>query len=179
MAKPGRKPKTEEEKALSNAIKKGADDWQVITEGDITDYSLSEDPYKLPPKAQEMQDKKEFAFRWALADPKRIDELQSLNVPARWWICNRTQPPGLEEYCDSIHGGIKKLDQVLMFKPWWMHEKHQQMKNDLAAIRDAAGDINKKHGKKDQYGEWIAGEDMKITSKDEVMVDTAELSEGG
>lgn len=161
---------TPDERALASRIAAGDDSWETITEDSIVDFSLAEDPYKLPKEAKEKQDAKEFAFRWAEAKPQRIDTLHNLEPPARWWVCNSTNAPFLKKYIDPDHGGVQKLDQILMMKPWWMHEKHQEAKMKIAKARIDSGDIKNMDGKQEEWGEWKAGYENRITSGDEVMV---------
>lgn len=159
---------TSEEKALKDRVARVDDDWQTITEESMVDFSLSEDPYKLPPEAKAKQDAKEFAFRWAVKSASRVDELKSQDPPAKWWVCNATSTPFLAKHCDPVHGGVQKHDQILFFKPYWMHRKHQDMKNEVAARQDAAGRISSRDGMEHAAGTWHAGEQYKISSRDQV-----------
>ena len=160
---------TPDEQALAARIAGGDREWETIKEEDMVDFSLSEDAYKLPNEAAKKQKEKEFAFRWVAATASRIDQVRSLDPPARWWICNSSNTPFLAKYVDPAHGGIQKLDQVLVFKPWWMHERHQAAKMELAQDKDAAGDIKNRDGVKEEWGEWKAGKDQKIGGTDVVM----------
>lgn len=168
---------TSEEQAIVRRISKPDDDWQTITEESMGDFSLAEDMYKLPKEAQEAQDRKEFAFRWILKEPGRIDQIASLDVPMKWWIVNSTQPPikGLNRHVDPVHGGIQRMDQILVFKPWWMHEKHQTAKMRIAQAKDESGDIKNRDGRKEAWGEWRSGEQNKIGGSDEVMAEAVEM----
>lgn len=167
---PNQKPEIEmtpDEKALAARISAGDKSWKTISEEDLNDFSLAEDPYKLPEPAAKRQAKKKFAFRWVEAKASRVDEIQSLAPPARWWICNSTNTPFLAEFCDPAHGGVQKQDQLLMFKPWWMHEKHQAAKMHIAKGKDNT--IDKLNGKNEDGVEWKAGAEHRITGSDEVM----------
>jgi hypothetical protein len=161
---------TSEEKALAKRISNETNEWEGLTEDDLEDYSLAEDPYKLPESAAQAQHEKKFAFRWAVASSDRIDQLRAMEIPARWYICNGTQTPFLKKYIDPIHGGIKRHDQLLLFKPWWMHEAHQNAKMDVARAQDEAGSLKNKEHKSTNSAQWKAGREMKInSSRDEVM----------
>ena len=162
---------TPEESAIFQRVQAEDDDWKTITEGDIEDFSLSQYPFQLPPEAQKLLDEKKFAFRYAEMKPARIDMLRNAPAPLKWWICNATTMPQLKKYCDPIHGGIQELDQLLMFKPFWMHEKVLAAKHDLADIQDKGGSLEMKDGEVDEERgiEWHAGKEHKITSRDEVM----------
>ena len=166
---------TSEEAAIFERVKAETKNWTGVTEADIEDFSLMEDPFKLPPEAQKKRDKKELAFRWAEMKPQRIDELRNMPIPAKWWVANRTTTPFLEYLVDPIHGGIQRLDQILMVKPYWMHEAYQNKKMELAEIKDTAGDVEKRHGIKEEWGEWISDERAKVGKSDEVMADEADF----
>jgi len=162
---------TPEESAIFQRVSHETDDWKTITEEEMEDFSLMEDPYKLPAPAMKQQNDKQFAFRWAEASSKRIDVLRSLDPPAKWWVCNRAQTPFLEGHFDPSHGGVQRLDQILLFKPMWMHVRHQEAKQEITRIQDTAGDIKNRDGYKEDWGEWRSGESNKITGSDEVMAD--------
>lgn len=167
---------TSDEKALAKRISNETDEWKGLTEDDLEDYTLAEDPYKLPGPAAQAQHEKKFAFRWAVANSDRIDQLRNMEIPARWYICNAIQTPFLGKYMHPIHGGIKKHDQLLLFKPWWMHEAHQNAKMNVAMAQDEAGSLKNKEHKSTNSAQWKAGKKMKInSSRDEVMaIDTGE-----
>lgn len=166
---------TPEERAIADRVAKKDDSW-VITEGDIYNLSLSDDPYTLPPEAQKKQDDKEFAFRVFEMNTKRLDEVASWPRPKKWWVCNRINCPWLsDKHFDSIHGGVQIQDQLLHFKPWKDHAKYQGLKMDAIQMRQDAADINKRDGVKIDEGEWKAGEEAKIGGKDEVIIDTSTL----
>lgn len=162
---------TPEESAIFQRVQAEDDNWKTITEGDVEDFSLMQYPFQLPPEAQKMLDEKKFAFRYAEMKPARIDMLRNAPIPLKWWICNATTMPKLKKYCDPIHGGIQELDQLLMFKPFWMHDKVLTATQELADIQDKGGDIEMKDGDVDidKGVEWLAGKKHKITSRDEVM----------
>lgn len=165
---------TPEQRALSDRLSSDDKSWQTITEGDIVDFSLAEDQYKLPKEALEKQNRREFAFRWVEATPQRVDQIKSMDPPAKWWPCNSTNTPFLSKYVDPIHGGIQRHDQVLMFKPWWMHQAYQAAKMRIAEGKANAGDLDKRNGIKDEFGEWKSGDPARVTSNDEVMAEDTE-----
>lgn len=161
---------TADERALADRLSSGDTSWKTITEGDIVDFSLAKDQYELPKEAQDMQDKKKFAFRWVEADPKRIDQVRALDPPAKWWICNAMNTPFLAKYCDPMHGGIQRLDQILVFKPWWMHRAYQDAKMMIHTSKTETADITKKSGSADNFGsEWVSGEKANIRGGDLIM----------
>lgn len=137
---------TAEETAIFNRVAADQDDWRMIDPRDVLDYSLAEDPFKLPPPALKEREAKTFAFRWITRDPKRLDQIRSKAVPFKWWICNRTNTPFLEEYIDKTLGCVCREDQMLVFKPFWMYEKEQAFKRGLADAQDASGDLANKDG---------------------------------
>jgi hypothetical protein len=127
---------TPEELAIAKRVGNEDDGWQTIGESDMNDFSMSEDPFRLPPPAQKAENEKKYAFRWIRRDPARLDEVKRKPVPMRWWIANRTTTPFLASYVDPILGCITNHDQMLVFKPWWMHEKEKEAKRELADALD-------------------------------------------
>ena len=98
----------------------------------MLDFSLAADPLKLPPEAQDRQDRKEFAFRWCERTPKRVAELTNAAAPLKWWIANSTTAPYLKKYVDPTIGGICRMDQLLLLKPWHLHQKVKDAVNASA-----------------------------------------------
>jgi len=135
-----------EEMAIFQRVKNESRDWETITEEDVDDYSLMEDPFKLPDMAQGYQDRREFAFRWIARTTERLDEVRSASVPNKWWIVNADTFPELQSECDPVLGCVCKLDQMLVFKPWWMADKRRQMVQDLNEAQDRSGTIEGKDG---------------------------------
>jgi len=163
---------TSDQKALADRIASGKDrEWETITEESMVDFSLDQEPYPLPPEAKKLQDEKRYAFRYILAKVERIDEVKSSEVPFRWWVVNRNSIPELAKYCDSMLGGYQLKDQILMFKPWWMHRKHKDAEQDRAKARGMAGAIENKDGEKHDWGEYESGPQHRITGNDEVMAE--------
>lgn len=134
---------TPEELAIAKRVGNEDDGWQTITEGDINDFSLSEDPWKLPPPAQKAENEKRFAFRWIRRDPARLDEVKNKPAPLRWWIANRTTTAFLAKYVDPVLGCIARHDQMLVFKPWWMYERERAAKWEAADSLEQRG-VNEK-----------------------------------
>lgn len=160
--------KTGNEQFLTEIINKNDDSWKTITEDDIVDYSLSEDPYKLPKAAQEKLDDGEFVFRWIERKPERIEEISNMEIPFRWWICNSTNTPFLEDLIDSCDGGIHCKDQILMFKPYWMAKKVKNIKNGVSNNKINSGLLK---SKSTEMGDMLAGEEYKITGSDVIMAE--------
>lgn len=153
------RPLTSEEQAIAARVATQNNDWETITEESMLDFSLAGEPYPLPIEAAQLQKEKKFAYRFIAKTPERIDEITNQPPPLKWWLCNRTQTPYLAKYCDPVHGGVQVKDQILVFKPWRMHELVQNAKMDLAKLKDSAGDVTKKQGKEDGGKiEWKAGE---------------------
>jgi hypothetical protein len=171
---------TSEENAIRQRVLSDDDGWTGITEESMEDFSLMADPFELPPEAKELFDRGELAFRWAEMSTKRIDELRNAPVPMKWWIANATSVPALAKYCDPVHGGIQKLDQILFVKPFWMLQKVRDAKKELADIQSEGGNLKKKNQQKvDEAGsQWVAGENAKIQDGDFFMDEGSEhLSE--
>lgn len=172
---------TPEEQAIVERINAEDGDWGPIREDELNDFSLTHDAFALPPEAAEMQGRKEYAFRWAERIAQRIDELKNAPGPFAWRVCNMTTTPFLKKYIDPIIGGVLRMDQILMYKPWRMHEIAQKIKTDLADAKSSAGEINKRHGVKDEEKgvEYLAGEKYKISSSDVVMADEGLIDGAG
>lgn len=163
---------TAEEAAIFQRVMSESNDWQTITEDEMNDFSLIADPFDLPPEARKRQNEKQFAFRWAARKSERVDELRSAAPPLRWMIANKTTCPWLSEKdVDPILGCVPRLDQMLFFKPWAWHERVRAAKMELAENQDRTGDIKRRHGMKDKGGNWMYGEQFRITQSDEVMAD--------
>lgn len=148
---------TPEEMAIFQRVKSEADDWKTITEESVDDYSLMEDPFKLPDEIKEFENKRQFKFRWIERKSERLDEIRSAKVPNKWWIVNADSFPDLESLCDPVLGCISRLDQMLVFKPWWMHEKRMQLLDELNAAQDRSGTVEAKDGENRDGVKFIAG----------------------
>ena len=179
---------TPEENAIAQRIMGStADDWQSITEESVMDFAMSETPWKPPKWAQKLREEKRFAFRWVTRKPERLDEVRNLPVPRKWFPVNAANMAqfgfdegAYEEACkdlDSVLGCICNLDQMLVFKPWWMFAKELDMKRAIAENRDGSGDIDKRDGIGDDHYQWQAGQQHKIDGRDVVMADESEFLE--
>ena len=146
---------TSDESALFHRVQNERDDWKDIGEDSVLDYSLSEDPMKLPDAAAQQEAEKKFKFRWIERNPRRLDVERSKQPPFKWWICNATNTPFLLNDIDPVLGCVCKLDQMLLFKPWWMHER--EMAIELAKT-DAytKGDILSRSGERREWGDFQA-----------------------
>lgn len=170
---------TSEEMAVFQRIKGEDDTWKTIKEDEALDYSLAEDPFKLPESVQKLKDTFKFAFRWIERTKERIDQIRNLDVPKRWWVVNASTLPELEKDIDPILGCVTKLDQLLVFKPWWMYEAERELKTQAADSKDQSGDLTKKHGTPidDAGSEFLSGKKYKIGSGDEVQLHETEGSD--
>ena len=167
---------TGDEAAIFQRVKseaEGPKEWETISENDLHDYSLGADPFKLPKFALKLKEEKQFTFRWVARSKERLDEIRSLEPPKKWWIVNVSTIPVSEGDCDPILGCVTMYDQLLVFKPYWMFEADQRMKQELSDGKDRAGDLQSKHKQRlDETGsEMLAGEDFKIGKTDVVMAD--------
>lgn len=161
-----------EDAGLAHRIAQEDDSWQHIKEEDIHDFSLAEDPMKFPQECYEVFG--EYAFRWVEKKKSRLDEIKSEDPPKRWYIVNKSQPPMpgpggdslLAKYCDPLHGGIQRLDQILVFKPRWMFNMHQAAKADITENQLKAGDIRNKGGVDDGTAAWIGNKEARVTGAD-------------
>lgn len=161
---------TAEEAAIFQRIHAEDSKWKTVDENEALDYSLSEDPFKLPEAAQKLTDTYQFAFRWIERKKDRIDAIRTLDIPRRWWIVSAASLPELVDDIDPILGCVTKLDLLLVFKPWWMYQAEQEMKTQVSDSKDQAGDLKNKHGMPvdDAGSEFLAGKKYKIGTKDEV-----------
>jgi len=161
---------TPEEAAVVSRIQAEDSNWKEVSEKDTLDYSLAEDPFKLPSAAKKLQDERKFRFRWIERTKERIDQIRTLDVPRRWWIVNGDQIPELADQVDPVLGCITKLDQLLVFKPYWMYDKETEMKTRMADSKDTAGNVDNKHGVPvDESGsEFVAGKQARVSGADVV-----------
>jgi hypothetical protein len=164
---------TPEERAIAQRAASQDTDWHTIREDELEDYSLSEDPYKLPPVAQKLQDEKKYAFRWCERTPKRIDQItRTYQTFKRWTLVTRTTLPELEDEVDGILGCVCRGDQALLFRPWFYHENEKRMKNELAESNYKSGSLEgKKQSIEDRDDDVrvTVGESAAIKSGDEIM----------
>lgn len=169
---------TTEESAIISRVLAEKDDWKSIKESEVDDFQLANDPLELPPPAKEMKIKNKYAFRWIARTTARMDELRNKPVPFKWWICNAVNTPFLEGYFDPVLRCVCKLDQMLVFKPYWMFTKEQEFKNMQADRNASAGDLKKKGGTIKGGGELVEG--RKIEQGDAIQFDNVDdLIDGG
>jgi hypothetical protein len=168
---------TPEERAIAQRVANQDTEWHVIREDDLEDYSLSEDPYKLPVIAQKLQNEKLYAFRWCERTPERIDQItRTAPTYKRWTLVTRTTLPQLESEVDSILGCVCRGDQALLYRPWFYQENERRMKDELAEANYKAGSLE---GKKQQIEDRdddvqvTVGDRAAIKSGDEIMYDEA------
>ena len=137
-------PMTPEEKAIFSRVASESMEWATIDPYATLDYSLAEDPFKLPEPALKLQKDKQFQFRWIERTSTRLDEVKNRQVPFRWWPVNNVQPVGgmFRDVVDSSTGAVHLMDQMLVFKPWWMWEKEKEIKQQIA---DTRGDLTSKN----------------------------------
>lgn len=160
---------TAEEAALKAIIQKEDDSWLGLTDADIEDFSLSNDPYPLPKECTSRLG--EFAFRYCERNPKRVQELKSMPGPQRWWIANAVNLPWLSHLCDSIDGAIHMRDQMLMFKPRWMMDKVKALSTASDDAKFRSKNPAERKGERDGNFEWESGEKAKISDRDKVVYD--------
>lgn len=174
---------TPEEMAIFQRVKNENDDWKTITEDQVDDYSLMQDPFKLPEEVKALELAKNFKFRWVERDAKRLDEVRSKQVPNKWWIVNLETFPEFEDLFDPILGTINREDQMLVFKPWWMHIKRQELIQELNKAQDRSGTLEGKDGHVEGGAQFIAGkrnpDDPKIMRGEIKAGDKIEYQETG
>lgn len=159
VAKQTAAPLMPEEQAIVNRVSGAVDkDWETIGEDSAIDFSLMLSPFRLPPAAQKEQDEKHYAFRWIERKPTRVDEMRNKPVPFKWEICNRITTPFLKDFIDETLGCVCREDQILVYKPWWMHQREQDWKHQLADGKDRSGRIAARDGEFKDGVEFIASE---------------------
>lgn len=178
QSQPVNRTLTAEEAALKSILEEKDDSWLGLTDKDIEDFSLAEDPFKLPKEAKKLQDEKKYAFRWCENKIKRVMELRNLEVPFRWSIANGLNTPELARYVDGVTGGIHNRDQILLYKPFDMHMKAQSLKNALDDERYRTRDPKNRDGERDGAYRYASNDKARITDKDTVVFDDESFDTG-
>jgi hypothetical protein len=139
---------TPDESAIYGRIMNDTHEWDKIQVTDVEDFSLAEDPFKLPPPAVKLRDSKEFAFRWVTRSAARLDEIKSKPEIFRWWPVNRVSPRAdiFDPYIDPNTGCVPREDQMLMFKPYWLFLKEQEYYAKMADAYNTVDEIDKSDG---------------------------------
>lgn len=153
---------TAEEQAIINRAEKAVS-WPDESERASIDYSLMQDKFRYPEPCYTMMKRKKFAFRWITRTPERIDEMRNNPIPFRWAIANRTNTPFLAEFVDKTLGCIIRLDQILVYRPWWMHEEENSYDRQMAEGKDRP--ITSKDGEIRNDIEFVASTRSGETSK--------------
>lgn len=153
------KPITAEEQAIAARVAADSTrEWETIGEDSAIDYSLGRDMFELPEPARKAQQKKRYAFRWVTRTAARIDQIRNMAIPMKWWICNSTNTPFLSEHLDPVLGCVVREDQILVFKPWWMHAKSRDMTAEVT--REKGRDLTRLDGQRkgDSGVSFVAGQ---------------------
>jgi hypothetical protein len=164
---------TSDEAAIAHRIMADSDDWKTIKESEVDDFADQNDPLELPEPAKEMRRRRKFAFRWISRKTDRLDEVRNLPPPRKWWPCNATNTPFLNGHFDPVLGGVCKLDQILVFKPYWMFEKEQAAKMAKADRQSQSGDLKSKIGIEKGPAQFAQANE--ISSGDTVVFDEGAL----
>jgi hypothetical protein len=168
---------TPDERALVDQITRSKGDWDTITEESMTDFSLADDWGKLPLEAQERQDRKEFAFRWCERTPKRVAELTNASAPLKWWVANRTTSPYLSKYVDPTVGGVIRLDQILLLKPWKLHQMVKDAVSNSAKAMYDSRELTKGGAQKIQSRD--SSDHLKVVSGERARVQGGDMTFDG
>lgn len=153
---------TAEEQAIVNRAMK-ATTWPDESERASIDYSLMQDKFRYPEPCYEQMKRKKFSFRWITRKPERIDEMRSNPVPFRWEIANRVNTPFLADFIDKTLGCVVRLDQILVYRPWWMHEEEKEYDRRQAEGKDRP--ITSKDGEIRNDVEFVASTRSGETNK--------------
>jgi hypothetical protein len=149
--------RTPEEEAIRLRAYSDDKSWESVGEDSVLDFSLNEDPLKLPAPAQKEYDEKRYAFRWAEMKTQNIDKLRTLPVPFKWAVCNSVNTPFLEDFIDPVLGCVINLGQLLMYKPWWMHMKVVEYETKRAEAHYSGAGLDALDGEsKDKGGEFVS-----------------------
>lgn len=166
---------TPEEKQIADMAANQDTSWFTITENDMEDFSLADNPMALPPPAQKAQDERKYAFHWSDAIHKRLHQLCKLaNPPYRWSIANRVTFPDLAPWVNDQMGCVTREGCVLLFKPWHHHAVVVKHKQDLANLHEAGSGLNKgknRISERDDDVSVFVGKKYKIGSNDQVIAD--------
>jgi hypothetical protein len=144
-----------DEQSIAQRVAAADREWELFNEDSVIDFSLADDPLKLPEPALKMEKEKKFKFRWIERKPARLDTMRNLRVPMKWWPCNSTNTPFLDGFFDPILGCVSRLDQMLVFKPWIMWTKEREIKDQMAGAVDS-GTILSKQGEAKGGMDFIA-----------------------
>ena len=141
-----------EERSIFNRVASASDEWkEAIIATDMHDFSLADDPFKLPLPAQKLRDKKLYVFRWITRDPKRLDEMMNKNKIMRWYPVNSTSPNGdFRKLVDRNNGAVCREDQMLVFKRYDAFQLEQGFYEGLADASLKSNDLLNK-GKKEDF----------------------------
>jgi hypothetical protein len=154
---------TEEERAIFQRVMSDSEGWKNISVDQYAtnDFSLAEDPFKIPEPAKKLERDKQFKFKWITRSRERLDEVKNKSFPFAWWPVNNVQPVvGLfGKFVDGSTGGIHLLDQILVFKPWAMWMKEQEVKHRIA---DTKGDFLDKNNQEPIDNVRIAASSTKL-----------------
>ena len=166
---------TPEEAAIYQRVMNEKDEFPPINESDMFDFSLSVDPFKKPKAAEDLQNRKQFYFRWAEKKPTRIDELRSADPPYKYLIVNRGSSIGHlfnRHDFDAIHGGIEKLDQILMYQPWSYKAQRDAIRAMKSKQQLDGGTLESLHGKEvdDTGSAFHAGKSARISASRDVVM---------
>ena len=163
---------TQEDAAIFERIKTEGQDreWERVTEEDAHDFTLAQDPMKLPEFAEKLLNEKEYAFRWIERRKERVDEIRSMPVPQKWWIVNASTMPDSVSELDSVLGCVCRYDQLLVFKPYWMYVKEKKMEELRSEEKASAGELKSKHHAQvdDSGSEFLSGKEARIGGSDAV-----------
>ena len=151
---------TAEEQAIARRVMADSGsrgEWTQIKE--VINYEIGKDVFALPAPAKKKQDEKNYVYRWIERTPRRLDEVRNKEVPFKWWICNATNTPYLKEFLDPVLGCVSREDQMLMFQPYWMKIKRDEI---LRRQNEGYRDLNARDGEQKAEGmSFVAGKQIK------------------
>jgi len=147
---------TPEERAIFNRVASASDEWKdELVASDMNEFSLMEDPFKLPEPARRLEEQRRFKFRWITRTPQRLDEMMNKNKVMRWYPVNSTSPTGdFAKLVNPNNGAVCREDQMLVFKRYEVFELEQKMKHS----RDPKDPL--------EHGENFSKATRKLTDKE-------------
>ena len=165
---------TPEEAAIAARVaSSGTAEWPDIKE--IHDFSLSEDPMKLPDVFQKLQKEKKFVFRWTERKSEAIDKRRNARPPYKWEIVSSTTSLGvpfasIKEHIDPNLGCVCRLDTLLMYQPFAYSGKRHEIHEQKNRIQEQGGiDKSTKDTDSSKGIERMTGKEYSIGDHDEVI----------
>ena len=149
---------TPDEAALLSRVNQADVEWPVLREDELEDYSLAHSKLLLPPECEERRKRQEYCYRWVKGTAERVDEMRSLPGPFKWAIVNRSNAPYLpDHYFDSATGAVRRLDQVLLYKPYRAYLDEKRINDGANKARENGANPLMRNGQVRNVGDTPDG----------------------